>query len=242
MLTIDINCDVGEGIDNEEELMPYISSCNIACGAHAGDSSTIDRVISVARQHRVKVGAHPSFPDRKNFGRKVMRISWDALAASLIEQIQRMQERLGGEQLHHIKAHGALYNASATDHDIAKVLVHAVKKTAADTILYVPGNSVIEQLALQHRLNIKYEVFADRNYQDDLRLVSRTQRNAVITDKEEVLRHLSRMVIDQRVKTVSNRLVPIRAETGCVHGDNEAAREIVRYIYQELPRKGVAIA
>ena len=242
MLTIDINCDVGEGIDNEESLMPYISSCNIACGAHAGNVETIDRVISIARKHHVKIGAHPSFPDRENFGREAMNISLEALAASLIQQIQLMQERLGGERLHHIKAHGALYNASVVDHDIANVIVRAVKKTATDAILYVPGDSVIERLALQHQLNIKYEVFADRNYRDDLRLVSRTQKDAVITDKEEVVSHLSRMVVDQQVKTISGRLTPIRAETGCVHGDNEAALEIVRYIHQEMPRRGVTIA
>ena len=242
MLTIDINCDVGEGIDNEESLMPYISSCNIACGAHAGNVEIIDRVINIARRHQVKVGAHPSFPDRENFGRKIMDIPWDALTVSLIQQIQRMQARLGGERLHHIKAHGALYNASVVDHDIANVIVQAVKTTAANTLLYVPCNSVIEQVALQHQLNIKYEVFADRNYRDDLRLIPRAQSNAVITNKEEVIDHLSRMVIDRQVKTVSDRLMPIKAETGCVHGDNEAALEIVKYIHQKMPQRGVAIA
>ena len=242
MRTIDLNCDVGEGIDNEEELMPYISSCNIACGAHAGSVETIDKVISIAQQHRVKIGAHPSFPDRKNFGRKAMDISSDALAVSLIQQIRRVQERLGKESLHHIKAHGALYNASVVDHDIAAVIVQAVKKTALSAVLYVPYHSVIEKLALQHHLTIKYEGFADRNYRDDLRLVPRTQNNAVVTDKEEIINHLLRMVVDRQVKTISGKLISIRAETYCVHGDHEAALEIVRHIHQKMSQKGVAIA
>ena len=242
MLTVDINCDVGEGVDHEELLMPYISSCNIACGAHAGTIEIMDRVISIAQKHQVNIGAHPSFPDQENFGREVMDISSEALAVSLIQQIRLMQERLGGERLHHVKAHGALYNVSAVDADIANVLVQAVKETAADTVLYVPYNSVIERLAIQHQLNIKYEVFADRNYRDDVRLVPRAQKNAVITNQEEVVNHLWRMVIDQQVKTISGRLIPIRAETCCVHGDNEAAVEIVRYIHQKMTQQGVTIA
>ena len=242
MLTVDINCDVGEGMDNEALLMPYISSCNIACGAHAGDVATIDRVIGIARKHQVRVGAHPSFPDRKNFGREVMDISSDALAASLIQQIRLMQARLGNERLHHVKAHGALYNLSAVDRDVASVVVQAVRETAADSLLYVPDNSVIAALAIRHQLNVRYEAFADRNYLDDLRLVPRTQKNALITNRAAVISHLMRMVVGRQVKTVSAQLIPIRAETYCVHGDHDAAVEIVRHIHQEMTRRGIAIA
>lgn len=243
MKTIDINCDVGEGIDNEKLLMPYISSCNIACGGHAGDIETMDRVIKIAQQYQVKIGAHPSFPDKENFGRKVMDISLEALEVSLIKQVQLIQERLNmlGGTLHHIKAHGALYNVSVFDENLAKSIVAIVKQTAPNVILYVPYNSVIAEVAKQEGLNIKYEVFADRNYRDDLRLVSRSQDDALITNVEEVINHLSKMIIDQNVKTISNTIIPIKAETCCVHGDNEAAIDIVKHIYQSMLKKGITV-
>jgi len=244
MITVDINCDVGEGINNEELLMPYISSCNIACGAHAGDLDTIDRVIKIAQAHHLKIGAHPSYPDRENFGRERMNISLEKLELSLIAQIKLMQERLSvfGESLNHIKAHGALYNLSAVDEDIAAVVINTVKKIAPSTILYVPYNSLIEKKAVKHQVKIKYEAFADRNYNDDLTLVSRAQTNAIITNKEDVIDHISEMIINQQVKTISNLLIPIKAETFCVHGDNAAAIELVKHIYKSLTKKGISIA
>ena len=244
MLTVDINCDVGEGVNNEELLMPYISSCNIACGAHAGDVETIDRVIKLAQKYQVKIGAHPSFPDRKNFGREVMDISLEKLEISLINQIKLIQERLDlfGGKLNHVKAHGALYNLSAVDSNIAEVIVNSIKETAPNAILYVPYNSVIEKVALQNKLNIKLEAFADRNYNDDLTLVSRSQKNAVITNKDEVIDHISNMIIHQQVKTISNILVSIKPETFCVHGDNSEAIELVKHIHHSLTQKGISIA
>ncbi len=244
MLSIDINCDVGEGVDNEALLMPFISSCNIACGAHAGDVETIDKVIQIAQKYQVNIGAHPSFPDKENFGRKIMDISLETLKASLIHQIQLLQKRLDihGASLNHIKAHGALYNQSVVDPKIAKVIIDSVKKTTPNAVLYVPFNSVIERLAIQQQVKIKYEVFADRNYDDNLRLVARTEKNALITDKEEVVNHILKMITDKNVNTISNNLIPIKAETCCVHGDNEAVIEIVRFIHQSLTKKGITIA
>ncbi len=244
MPIIDINCDVGEGVNNEALLMPYISSCNIACGSHAGDVATIDQVIALAQQYEVNIGAHPSFPDRKNFGRQIMNISLEALGQSLIQQIELLQERLRllGGHLHHIKVHGALYNLSVVDKAIAKVIVKAVKKIAPEVILYVPYNSIIEQVAKEEALLIKYEVFADRNYNDDLRLVSRSNKNAVISDLAKVVKHISTMVLDQQVLTISNKLMPIKAETCCVHGDNEAAINIVKQIHRSLTQNGITIA
>ncbi len=244
MPIIDINCDVGEGVNNEALLMPYISSCNIACGSHAGDVATIDRVITLAQEYQVNIGAHPSFPDRENFGRQIMNISLEALEESLIQQIELLKERLHlqGGHLHHIKAHGALYNLSVVDKAIAKVIVNAVKKTAPKVMLYVPCNSIIEQVAKEEALFIKYEVFADRNYNDDLRLVSRSEKNAVISDLSQVVTHILTMVLDQQVNTISDKLMPIKAETCCVHGDNKAAIEIVKQIHRSLTQKGIVIA
>lgn len=244
MPTIDINCDVGEGVNNEASLMPYISSCNIACGAHAGNIETIDRVIYLAIQHGVKIGAHPSFPDRENFGRKAIDISIKDLELSVIDQIQLLQQQLQlqGGQLHHIKAHGALYNISAKDPKYAEVVIRSLQKTAPDVELYVPFNSEIERMAIQEKIRIKYEVFADRNYNEDLSLVSRSNKNAVIINKEKVIEHISNMILNQKVKTISNAQVSIIAETCCVHGDNETAIDIVKYIHESLKGKGITIA
>lgn len=243
MHKININCDVGEGINNEALLMPYISSCNIACGAHAGDVETIDRVIQLAQEHQVKIGAHPSFPDRENFGREVMDISLSALEQSLVDQIQLLQERISkaGAELTHVKAHGALYNLSVKDQAIARVIVDAVKKVVPAAILYVPYPSEIEKIALENQLCIRYEGFADRNYNGDLSLVSRKQNNAILTDKEAVIQHISEMILHQQVKTVNGTFVPIKVDTLCVHGDNTEAIELVQYIYESLAQKGISI-
>ena len=241
-MMIDLNCDVGEGVGNEASLMPYISSCNIACGAHAGDVATIDRVIQIAEAHEVKIGAHPSFPDRANFGRKMMKISAHELKASIVEQLKLLQERLRGRKMHHVKMHGALYNVSVTDQGIAEVVVEAVQEVAAGTTLYVPDQSIVATLAKEAGLTVCYEVFADRNYLDDLRLVPRSQPNAVLHDQEVVGAHVLRMIQEQKVQTLTGNLLPIKAETCCVHGDNEAAIDLVKCLYQLLKQNGIAIA
>jgi UPF0271 protein len=245
MSKIDINCDLGEGVGNEAQLMPYISSCNIACGAHAGSIKIIDKAIRLAHDHKVKIGAHPSYPDRENFGRKAMDMPLEELEQNLIQQINFVEHRslaLTGHSLNHVKAHGALYNGSAVYKDVAQVIINAVLKTVPDAKLYLPYRSVIEEMALKQNLNVCYEVFADRNYTDALTLVSRSEQNAVITNKEEVVFHVLRMVENKKVKTVSGKELPIKSQTCCVHGDNEKAVEIVNYLHDQLTEKGVLIA
>ena len=231
--SIDINCDVGEGIGNESLLMPYISSCNIACNEHAGSVEIIDEVISLAKKYQVKVGAHPSFPDRENFGRKVMNISDEELQKSLENQINLLIERtaLQNVKLYHIKPHGALYNLAAKDKITAQVVVNAIKKTTKNVYLYVPYNSIIEKIALENSIKIKYEAFADRNYNDDLSLVSRSNGNALLTNPKEVIDHISRM-IDGKVKTIQGNLKDIKVDTFCVHGDSKNAVEILKTLRQ----------
>ena len=243
MLRIDINCDVGEGLHNEALLMPYISSCNIACTAHAGSIESIDRVIQLAKQQGVKVGAHPSFPDRVNFGRRVINITPEKLEKSIIEQIELLNQRLelADQSLHHIKMHGALYNLSAKDIPTAEIVLKAVKKSAPNTILYAPDNSQIVRLAESQGIKIKREAFADRNYNEDLSLVSRKQNNALITDKDQAFKHLSTMIFQGSVETVSGIIKPLKAETFCVHGDNSNAIELVAYIHKNLLNQGIHI-
>jgi len=241
---VDINCDVGEGIGNERELMPYIASCSIACGAHAGDEKTIVDTIQLALQHRVKIGAHPSFPDRENFGRKEMCIDPADLQMSIENQIllvKHSTEQLGGE-LHHIKAHGALYNLTAVDKNMAQLFINAVKNTAVDVFLYVPYNSLIQELALKNNLKIKIEAFADRNYNTDLTLVSRKNENALITDKEIIIQHLLKMIEEQKLISTDGVEVEIKADTFCVHGDNQNAIIILKYIAEKLNENGIKIA
>ena len=243
MVGVDINCDVGEGIGNEALLMPYISSCNIACGGHAGSSETIDSTIEIALKHHVKIGAHPSFPDTVNFGRKVLDISPGKLQQSIENQICLMQERLQmtKTKLHHIKAHGALYNLSAVDEDTAQILVNAVKKTTNDVFLYVPYNSVIERVALVNKQKIMYEAFADRNYNNDLSLVSRTQKDAVIIDKNKVFEHVYKMICHQKVTTISGMELKIKASTFCVHGDNPNALALLKHLVRSLNEKEIQV-
>lgn len=243
MKTIDLNCDVGEGIDNEKQLMPLISSCNIACGAHAGSIQIIDDTIQLAIENNVKIGAHPSYPDRENFGRVQLEMSADALQQSIEEQLKVMLQRLtlAKAPLHHIKAHGALYNVSAKNEQIAKVLVRAIVNTVKNAQLYVPYNSEIEKVALQHGLQVIYEAFADRNYNDDLSLVSRTESNAIITDEESIVKHVMSMVENSMVTTINGTQVPIKATTFCVHGDNPKALFLVKHLVNSLQEKNINV-
>ncbi len=240
-MKIDINCDVGEEMGNEATLLPYISSCNIACGGHAGTIEIMDEVISLAIKNKVKIGAHPSFPDRENFGRKNMNIGLETLKKSIEDQINILQKRalIQGQKLHHIKPHGALYNMAATNVAIAETIVQAVLHTCPDCYLYVPFNAVIAEKAVKNNIRIKYEAFADRNYNNDLTLVSRNNSDALITNKDKLLNHLSSMIFNKKVKTLQGDIIHIEAATYCVHGDTPNAIALVKFIYESLSKKGV---
>ncbi|MFY9241912.1 MAG: 5-oxoprolinase subunit PxpA [Polaribacter sp.] len=242
-MKIDINCDVGEGVENEYLMMPYISSCNIACAGHFGDVNSIDKTIQLAIKNKVKIGAHPSFPDKENFGRKLIKISDDDFTKSIQSQIDLFLERLKffDEKLHHVKPHGALYNAIAVDEKLAILFIKTIKKYLNDVFLYVPYSSVIEEVALKNDIKIKYEAFADRNYNDDLTLVSRTQKNALLIDENEVLNHVLFMVKKDKVKTISGLEKPIIANTFCIHSDTKNALEIVKYLNKNLKKEGFKI-
>jgi UPF0271 protein len=242
-MKIDINCDVGEGVDNEHLLMPYISSCNIACGGHFGDKNTIDKTIELAVQNNVLIGAHPSFPNKENFGRKLMEMADDDFKESIQNQLNLFLNRLAvfKVKMHHIKPHGALYNAIAIDKDVAVLFIDIIKKYAIDAYLYVPYSSVIEKVALENNIKIKYEAFADRNYNDDLTLVSRAFENAMILDKENVFQHVMRIIKEDKVKTISGKEVQIKATTFCLHGDTKNAIEIAEYVSNNIKNEGIIV-
>ncbi len=234
---IDINCDVGEGIGNEADLFPMISSCNIACGGHAGSKESIKKSLELAQKFNVRVGAHPSYPDRRNFGRVSMCITDADLIKSLNNQLKLFMTECNelGLTLHHIKPHGALYNDIAKNEHIANVFLTAILPFKNKAILYVPYGSVIEALAKANNFNIMREAFADRNYNKDLSLVSRKHENALISNGEEVLAHLVFMRNENQVRTVNGEKIPIQADTFCIHGDTPSAFQILTYITEHLP-------
>jgi 5-oxoprolinase (ATP-hydrolysing) subunit A len=228
----DINCDLGEGLDNDALLMPYLNSCNIACGAHAGDENTIRESIVLAKKYGVKIGAHPSFPDRLNFGRKVMNIDDEELKFSLLQQL-RLFDRICREEdalLHHIKPHGALYNIAAKDFNKAALIVDIIKTYFPAVILYCPPLSLMEELANKAAVSIMREVFADRSYLPDLSLVDRSHPKALLTNPEEVLVHVKYMVERKQIRTVDGVIKSVEADTLCIHGDNPFALEILKTI------------
>lgn len=240
---IDINCDMGEGIYNEAELLPHISSCSIACGGHAGDAQTIRRVAILANQNRVKVGAHPSYPDKKNFGRKEMDLSNAGLKKSIAGQLELFLRILLEEKIrmHHIKPHGALYNVIAKNRALAITFLEAIEVYRAEAILFVPPNSQIAREADRRGFRLKYEAFADRNYNDDLSLVSRESPNAVLTDPNSVFEHLLAIVKNASVKTVSGNWKTLKADTFCIHGDTPNALQILTYLSKKLPKSDIQL-
>lgn len=242
--TIDINCDLGEGLNNEALLMPYISSCSIACGGHAGDKNTIERVIDLAKKHQVKIGAHPSFPDKVNFGRVELDMSFNDLAQSIEEQLELMLKTCEEKnvQLNHVKPHGALYNLIAKDASYAELIASIVKSSLPGVKLFTPYKSEIHRVA--HKLGIQcvIEAFADRNYQADLSLVSRKVNHAIINDKERLLAHLLRMIEKQQVLTIDGTVLEIKADTYCMHGDHPEVLEMLKFITANLHERSIKIA
>jgi UPF0271 protein len=230
---MDINCDLGEGIGNDEKIMPFISSCNIACGGHVGDASTMKTTVLLAKKYGVKVGAHPSFPDWENFGRKNIQLPKQELKEALIRQINSLKEIAKNEDvtLNHIKPHGALYNLAAKNEDFANVIIEVVKSFDEKMMLYVPYKSVIAEKAKAMGITYFYEAFADRNYDDNLKLVTRDLPNAVISDTSKILKRVRKMFEEQTVLSIHNKIKKIRVDTICVHGDNPNAVEIVKTLY-----------
>lgn len=230
---------MGEGVGNEAELMPYINSANIACGYHAGDVETIGQVINLCLQHHVHVGAHPSFLDKENFGRTNLQLPAGEIYAVVKEQLIIINDvaKKCGAQLHHVKPHGALYNMAAIDTVIAKAIAHAVKDFDASLIYYGLSGSVMVDEASKLGLTTADEVFADRTYQSDGLLTPRTQTNALLHNKKDVVNQVLKFVHQNKVTTVTGEEIFIKAGTICIHGDGEHAVEFAKAIHQKLHEK-----
>lgn len=241
MKTININADLGEGATNDSEIMPLISSCNIACGGHAGNITTMTETVGLALQHKVKIGAHPSFPDPENFGRVKMEISEEALQRSIQEQLKTLQSVVEkqGHRLHHVKPHGALYNEAAKERVLADRVLTSIKEICGKILMYVPPNSQLQKAAIALEMPTAIEAFIDRQYEDDGSLVSRQKIGALITDKVKAWQQLEDMVLLHQVATRRGKKISITPETYCIHGDQENAVEILQYIHQKAKTQNI---
>ena len=233
---LNINCDLGEGLNNEHIIMPLIDSCNIACGGHAGDNGSMIECVEISIKNNVKIGAHPSYPDKINFGRKKIDISPSELSYSIISQIESLETIADsyGLELNHIKAHGALYNQMIIDAELSNFYLDTIKDFKNKCSLYIPYKSEIEKIALKKGFSIIYEVFGDRNYNDDLSLVSRNNENALITDPESVVNHIKTMKETETVKTINGNFKKIKFDTICIHSDTNNSIEVLKKINQEF--------
>lgn len=243
-MKVDLNCDLGEGMGHDAELMPLITTANIACGAHAGDEATMRRTIALAQQHGVAIGAHPGFPDREHFGRRERAIfPRDAgeLVASQVRRLQRIAAE-SGASVTHVKLHGALYNMAARDRELAAGIVAALAEIAGRPSLVALAGSELERLARAGRgVPVVAEVFADRTYGADGSLTPRSRPGALITDEAAAVAQVRRMLCDGVVRTTEGGWVPVRAETVCLHGDGINAVAFARRLRNELAAAGVEV-
>ncbi|MCH7410886.1 5-oxoprolinase subunit PxpA [Belliella sp. DSM 111904] len=232
-LPFDLNADLGEGMGNDSELIPFLSSSNIACGGHAGNGESMQETILLCEKFDVKIGAHPSYPDPANFGRKYLELSKVEFQESIISQIDELLTLCDKHnlKLNHIKPHGALYNRLAVDQKEAMWFVEIVNSNYRDKVLYIPPNSIIEKIANQAGINTAREAFADRSYTDDLGLVDRNHPSALLSEPAIVVDQIKNMVHNNKVHTITGKMLDIRFDTVCIHGDNPNATEIIKAIY-----------
>ncbi|HEY2569170.1 MAG TPA: 5-oxoprolinase subunit PxpA [Candidatus Udaeobacter sp.] len=242
-LTVDLNADLGEDSGHDEELFELISSANVATGFHAGDSDTMHAAIAGAKNHGVAVGAHPSFFDRENFGRKELKISnqevFDA-AAYQLGVFQAIASALDARP-NHVKPHGALYNMAVRDIQLADAIARAIESVDPKLILFAPDKSELARGGEAHGLQIAREIFADRNYLNDGWLVPRTRPDALLHDPKEAAERVLRMLREGKVRSVEGRDVEVRGDTICVHGDTPGAVEFARELRKRLEQEGVRI-
>jgi UPF0271 protein len=240
---IDLNCDMGEGIGNDAAIMPYISSANIACGYHAGDLATMRQTVELALQHDVAIGAHPSFDDKKHFGRKEMYLPEQEIYEIVLKQILVLDEivRFYGTTLHHVKPHGALYNMAAREAGIARAIARAVKDF--DEKLYLVGLSGSIGIAEAKKAGLKTlsEMFADRTYGDDGSLTARHLPGALIEDEEKAVQQVLQMIHEGMATTISGKKIPLKAETVCIHGDGPHAAAFAKRISETLKKENIKI-
>jgi 5-oxoprolinase (ATP-hydrolysing) subunit A len=243
-LCVDLNADLGEGSGHDAELFQLISSANIATGFHAGDSDTMHAAISAAKKHEVAVGAHPSFFDRENFGRKELTIANEEVFEAVAYQLGIFQAIASALDVrpNHVKPHGALYNMAVRHAKLADAVARAIKSIDPKLILFAPDKSDLARAGETHGLQIAREIFADRNYLNDGWLVPRTRPDALLHDPKEAAERVLRMLREGKVRSVEGRDVAVRGESICVHGDTPGAVEFARELRSRLERESVRIS
>lgn len=241
---IDINCDTGEGIGNEAELLPLVSSCNIACGGHAGDADSMGQVVDLAVRYGTRIGAHPGYPDRAHFGRRSLDLPVAALGQSLRAQVAALEAVLEtrGAVLHHIKAHGALYNDLAANPQLGETYLEIFRAYRGRVRLFAPCGSFFASQARDRGFEVWEEAFADRAYRADGSLASRQLEGAVLSEPEQVWQQLRKMVFNHQADTLDGVKIPIRAQTYCLHGDTPRAYEILMYLSRKLREESIGLA
>lgn len=246
MLTIDLNCDIGEGMTNDAMLMPLISSANIACGGHAGDVDTMKQTVALAIINNVAIGAHPSFVDKENFGRIDLldkTIQLTDIAGLIQEQVLALKKICGemGAKLHHIKPHGALYNRAAVDFQLSKAICSAILEIDKNLFFYGLSRSSMSIAAEEMGVTFISEVFADRTYMNDGSLTPRTHSNALITDELIAEQQVLKMIKEEKVISTSGRVVPLDTQTICLHGDGAHALAFAARIRKSILENGITI-
>ena len=247
-MEININCDLGEkskfhSIENDPALLNIVNSANIACGYHAGDEDTMDMVIKISKSNGVSIGAHPSFNDPENFGRKKIYLSNSDITKLIFDQYEILQKvaEKHKEIVTHIKPHGALNNMACEDIDLANTVAKAINSIDKNIIFLVPTGSKMEIAAKKLDMKIACEIFADRNYEDDGNLVSRSKDHALITDPKIAKKHVLNMVKNQALNCYSGKQIPCEIDSVCIHGDNQSSLATAKSIKENLLSNGLIL-
>ena len=247
-MEININCDLGEkskhhSNKHDPELLKIVNSANVACGFHAGDEDTMDQVVQISKDNGVSIGAHPSFNDPENFGRKRINLSSLEIKKLIIDQYEILQNIAlkHNENVSHIKPHGALNNMACEDIELATTLAKTIKDISKDLIYLVPTGSKMEIAAKTLNMKIACEIFADRNYEDDGNLVSRKKSHALITDPELARNHVLNMVKNQAINCHSGKQIPCEIDSVCIHGDNKSSLATAKSIKKNLLENGLKL-
>jgi UPF0271 protein len=247
-MEININCDLGEkskfhSTKNDPDLLKIVNSANIACGYHAGDEETMNRVIEISKTNQVSIGAHPSFNDPENFGRKKINLNSSEVTKLIIDQYEILQKiaQYHNENVTHIKPHGALNNMACEDLELATTIAKAIHSINKDVIFLVPTGSKMELAGKKLNMKIACEIFADRNYEDDGNLVSRSKDNALITNPDVAKKHVLKMVKNQALNCFSGKKIPCKIDSVCIHGDNESSLATAKSIKDNLIDNGLKL-
>ena len=247
-MEININCDLGEkskfhSTKNDPDLLKIVNSANIACGYHAGDKETMNRVIEISKTNQVSIGAHPSFNDPENFGRKKINLNSSGVTKLIIDQYEVLQKiaQNHNENVTHIKPHGALNNMACEDLELATTIAKAINSINKDIIFLVPTGSKMELAGKKLNMKIACEIFADRNYEDDGNLVSRSKDNALITNPDVAKKHVLKMVKNQALNCFSGKKIPCKIDSVCIHGDNESSLATAKSIKDNLIDNGLKL-